>query len=46
MPELHTIGAGSLLEFAIEQIGLPVGRVQTLTVYPMSFAEFLVANRS
>lgn len=44
MQELHIIGAGSLLEFAIEQIGLPVGRVQTLTVFPMSFAEFLVAK--
>ena len=44
MPELHIIGAGSLLEFAIEQIGLPVGRVQTLTIYPVSFAEFLVAR--
>lgn len=44
MPELHVIGAGSLLEFAIEQMGLPVGRVQTLTVFPMSFAEFLVAK--
>ncbi len=41
---LHIIGAGSLLEFAIEQIGIPVGRVQTLTVFPMSFAEFLVAK--
>ena len=44
MPELHVIGAGSLLEFAIEQVGLPVGRVQTLSVYPLSFAEFLVAK--
>lgn len=44
MKEIHIIGAGSLLEFAIEQIGLPVGRVQTLTVFPMSFAEFLVAK--
>jgi uncharacterized protein len=44
MQELHIIGAGSLLEFAIEQVGLPVGRVQTLTVFPMSFAEFLVAK--
>src|ERR1700733_1322475 len=35
--DLHVIGAGSLLEFAIEQVGVPVGRVQTLTVYPMSF---------
>lgn len=44
IPQLHVIGAGSLLEFAIEQIGIPVGRVQTLTVYPMSFAEFLMAK--
>jgi uncharacterized protein len=44
MPELHLVAAGSLLEFAIEQIGLPVGRVQTLTMYPMSFAEFVVAK--
>lgn len=44
MPDLHVIGAGSLLEFALEQVGLPVGRVQTLTMFPMSFAEFLVAK--
>ena len=44
MPSLHVIGAGSLLEFAIEEVGLPVGRVQTLTIYPMSFAEFLIAS--
>ncbi len=44
MPSLHVIGAGSLLEFALEQVGIPVGRVETLTVYPMSFAEFLVAK--
>ncbi len=44
MKELHVIGAGSLLEFAIEKVGVPVGRVQTLTIYPMSFAEFLVAQ--
>lgn len=44
MPSLHVIGAGSLLEFAIDQVGIPVGRVQTLTVYPVSFAEFLVAK--
>ena len=44
IPHLHVVGAGSLLEFALEQVGIPVGRVQTLTVYPMSFAEFLVAK--
>lgn len=44
IPELHVIGAGSLLEFALEQVGIPVGRVQSLSVFPMSFAEFLAAN--
>lgn len=44
MPDLHVIAAGSLLEFAIEQVGIPVGRVQSLTLFPMSFAEFLVAK--
>ena len=43
MPELHVIAAGSLLDFAIEQVGVPVGRVQFLHMYPMSFIEFLVA---
>jgi predicted AAA+ superfamily ATPase len=43
MPELHVIAAGSLLEFCIEQVGLPVGRVQFLYAYPMSFKEFLWA---
>lgn len=43
MPELHVIAAGSLLDFAIEQEGIPVGRVQSLYMFPLSFAEFLVA---
>ena len=43
MPELHVIAAGSLLEFAIEKMGLPVGRVNFLHMYPMSFQEFLWA---
>jgi uncharacterized protein len=37
IPELHVIAAGSLLEFAIEQVGVPVGRVSMLYVYPLSF---------
>jgi predicted AAA+ superfamily ATPase len=41
MPELHVIAAGSLLDFAIEQVGIPVGRVASLYVYPLSFLEFL-----
>ncbi len=44
MPELHVIAAGSLLDFAIEQVGMPVGRVSTLYMYPLSFLEFLVAT--
>ena len=43
MPELHVIAAGSLLDFAIEQVGMPVGRVTSLYMYPLSFIEFLVA---
>lgn len=43
MPELHIIAAGSLVDFAIQQVGVPVGRVQFLYMYPMSFIEFLSA---
>ena len=43
MPELHVAAAGSLLDFAIEQVGVPVGRISSLYMYPMSFIEFLVA---
>ncbi|HPS29938.1 MAG TPA: AAA family ATPase [bacterium] len=46
MPELHVIAAGSLLEFALEKIGLPVGRVMPLHLYPMSFEEFATARNS
>lgn len=44
IPELHVIAAGSLLEFAIEKVGMPVGRVSTLYVYPLSWIEFLAAT--
>lgn len=44
MPELHVIAAGSLLEFAVEKVGMPVGRVSLLYVYPLSFLEFLAAT--
>lgn len=43
IPALHVIAAGSLLDFAIEQIGMPVGRVSVLYIYPLSFLEFLAA---
>ncbi len=42
-PELHVIAAGSLLEFAMKDIPFPVGRVQFLNMFPMSFIEFLQA---
>ena len=46
MPDLAVLGSGSLLEFAMEagQFSLPVGRVDTLWVHPMGFAEFLRAK--
>lgn len=44
MPNLHVIAAGSLLEFAIEKVGMPVGRVNFLWIKPLSFIEFLFAQ--
>ncbi|HLC07521.1 MAG TPA: AAA family ATPase, partial [Candidatus Babeliales bacterium] len=46
MPELHVIAAGSLLDFAIEQVGIPVGRVDSFYMQPLSFIEFLSAMSS
>ncbi len=43
MPELHVIAAGSLLEFALGDYSVPVGRVQYLEMYPMTFVETLWA---
>jgi uncharacterized protein len=45
MAELHVIGAGSLLEFALssKNFRVPVGRIQYLYLYPLSFEEFLDA---
>lgn len=44
MPELHVIAAGSLVDFAVEKVGMPVGRINMLYVYPLSFMEFLAAT--
>ena len=41
IPALHIIAAGSLLEFTIEKISVPVGRVTFRHLNPMSFEEFL-----
>lgn len=43
LPDLHVIAAGSLLEFALQDISFPVGRVQLMNIHPMSFSEFLEA---
>lgn len=44
-PELHVIAAGSLLEFALEELStFGVGRIRSLFMYPMTFDEFLVAT--
>ena len=46
MPELHVIGAGSLIEFALrsENFRMPVGRIQSIFMFPLSFDEFLIAT--
>lgn len=45
MPELHVVGAGSLLEFALSKIpSLGVGRLSNLFMYPLNFFEFLEAE--
>lgn len=46
MPDLAVVGAGSLLGVSIRAEGasFPVGKVDMLEMYPMSFKEFLWAN--
>ena len=44
LPELHVVAAGSLIDFALEATGSPVGRVHSLYMYPLSFVEFLSAT--
>lgn len=44
-PELHVVAAGSLLEFALQELpSFGVGRIRSLFVYPFSFDEFLMAE--
>ena len=44
MPELHVAVAGSLLGITLrEDESYPVGKVTTLRMYPMTFAEYLMA---
>lgn len=43
-PELHVIAAGSLLEFALEELpSFAVGRIRSFYLYPFSFDDFLSA---
>ena len=45
MPELHVIAAGSLLGVVHHPgVSYPVGKVDTIRLYPMSFEEFLWAK--
>ncbi len=46
LPELHVIAAGSLLGIALKEQGVsfPVGKVERLEMFPMSFEEFLIAD--
>ena len=45
-PEYHIAAAGSLLGVAIhrEHYSFPVGKVESMTLYPLDFEEFLWAN--
>ncbi len=44
-PQLHVIGAGSLLEFSLnaDNFSMPVGRVEFQYLYPLTFTEMLMA---
>ncbi len=45
LPDLHVIAAGSLLDFALREFkhSMPVGRIEYLYLYPLTFCEFLSA---
>lgn len=46
-PEIHLIAAGSLLEFALEELpSYGVGRIRSIFMYPFSFEEFLWATHN
>ncbi len=42
-PDLHIIAAGSLIEFELENVSTPVGRIEFLYIYPLSFSEYMTA---
>lgn len=45
IPSLHVIAAGSLIEFVLEKIGIPVGRIDSLYMHPVTWLEFLEAKQ-
>jgi predicted AAA+ superfamily ATPase len=46
LPQMHVIGAGSLMEFVLndEKFRMPVGRIQSFYLHPLSFKEYLAAS--
>ena len=45
LPDLHVVAAGSLLEFALNDIPtFGVGRIHSMFMHPMTFDEFLAAD--
>lgn len=47
-PQYHIIAAGSLLGVSVnrESVSFPVGKIDSLTMYPMNFREFLLATEN
>ena len=45
-PEYHVVCAGSLLGIRLSKTSFPVGKVDFLNLYPMTFSEFLIADNS
>ena len=44
IPEYHIACAGSLLGIRLSKTSFPVGKVDFLNLYPMTFSEFLIAD--
>ena len=44
--EYHVTCAGSLLGIRLSKTSFPVGKVDFLNLYPMTFSEFLIADNS
>jgi len=43
MPEVYLVAAGSLLGVHLAPVSFPVGKVEFMDLYPLSFREFLLA---